>query len=96
MSRNNYFIVLILMCCTFGGCQQYPQGVDHKQPNVILIMADDLGFETLTANGGESYQSPRLDQLAKEGIRFTHAYATPLCTPSRVQIMTGKYNFKAK
>lgn len=82
------------MCCTFWGCQQSPQGVDHKQPNVILIMADDLGFETLTANGGESYQSPRLDQLAKEGIRFTHAYATPLCTPSRVQIMTGKYNFR--
>lgn len=57
-------------------------------------MADDLGAETLGSYGGESYQTPHLDQLAAEGMRFTHAYATPLCTPSRVQIMTGKYNFR--
>lgn len=63
-------------------------------PNIILIMADDLGYETLTCNGGESYETPHLDQLAASGARFTRAYATPLCTPSRVQIMTGQYSFR--
>jgi arylsulfatase A-like enzyme len=57
-------------------------------------MADDLGFETLSVNGGESYNTPTLDKLAKQGTRFTNVYSTPLCTPSRVQIMTGKYNFR--
>lgn len=57
-------------------------------------MADDLGYEVLESNGGTSYTTPHLNQLAEKGVRFTHAYAMPLCTPSRVQIMTGKYNFR--
>ena len=65
-----------------------------RRPNVILIMADDLGYETLGANGGTSYRTPRLDALAESGMRFAHAHSTPLCTPSRVQLMTGKYNFR--
>jgi arylsulfatase A-like enzyme len=63
-------------------------------PNVILIMADDLGYECLGCNGSTVYKTPRLDQLAETGVRFTHAHSQPLCTPSRVQIMTGKYNFR--
>ena len=65
-----------------------------QKPNIILIMADDLGYEALGAYGGSSYKTPNLDQLAKDGMRFNHCYSTPLCTPSRVQIMTGKYNFR--
>jgi arylsulfatase A len=63
-----------------------------RRPNVILIMADDMGYECLAANGGETYKTPRLDQLAKTGIRFEHCHSQPICTPSRVQIMTGIYN----
>ncbi len=66
----------------------------QSQPNIILIMADDLGYETLEYNGGSSYITPNLNALAGTGVRFTRAYATPLCTPSRVKIMTGKYNFR--
>lgn len=62
------------------------------RPNIILILADDLGYEALGAYGGSSYKTPNLDQLADEGMRFNYCYATPLCTPSRVQLMTGKYN----
>lgn len=65
-----------------------------QKPNIVLIMADDLGYETIGANGGTSYQTPVLDKLAENGIRFEHCYAQPLCTPSRVQIMTGKYNIR--
>lgn len=64
------------------------------RPNVLMIMADDLGFETLNCNGGTSYKTPNLDRLAREGVRFTHAYAQPLCTPTRVQLMTGQLNFR--
>jgi len=62
------------------------------RPNVILIMADDMGFECLSTYGGQSYETPRLDRLAAEGVRFDHCYSTPVCTTSRVQIMTGRYN----
>jgi len=66
----------------------------ERRPNVILIMADDMGYECLSSNGSLSYQTPVLDELAKEGIRFTRCFSQPLCTPSRVKIMTGKYNFR--
>lgn len=61
-------------------------------PNIILIMADDLGYETLGCNGGVSYPTPNLDRMARQGVRFEHCYSQPLCTPSRVKLMTGKSN----
>jgi arylsulfatase A-like enzyme len=67
---------------------------EPKQPNIILIMADDLGYETLGANGGTSYRTPQLDGLASGGIRFTNCFVQPLCTPTRVQIMTGRCNVR--
>lgn len=65
-----------------------------KKPNVVLILADDLGYETLGCNGGLSYKTPVLDQLASQGIRFTQCYSNPLCSPSRLSLMTGQYNFR--
>ncbi len=62
------------------------------RPNIILMMADDMGYECVRANGGETYDTPRLDRLAATGIRFEHCHSQPICTPSRVQIMTGIYN----
>ena len=63
-----------------------------SRPNVIVIMADDIGVEGLNCYGGTSYRTPRLDEMAAEGQRFTHAYAQPLCTNTRIQLMTGLYN----
>ena len=63
-----------------------------SRPNIVLILADDLGYETIGANGGTSYRTPVLDKLAATGARFTQAYAQPLCTPTRVQLMTGFSN----
>ena len=64
------------------------------KPNLILIMADDFGYECITANGGQSYQTPNLDRLAATGIRFEQCHVQPLCTPTRVQLMTGRYNVR--
>jgi arylsulfatase A len=57
-------------------------------------MADDMGYECLSCNGSTEYLTPNLDRLAAEGIRFEHCYSQPLCTPSRVKIMTGQFNYR--
>ena len=57
-------------------------------------MADDIGIEAMTCYGGESYDMPHLDRMAKEGMLFTHATSQPLCTPTRLEIMTGKDNHR--
>jgi arylsulfatase A len=64
------------------------------KPNIILLMADDMGYECLSSNGSISYNTPVLDKLAKEGIKFNYVISQPLCTPSRVKILTGKYNYR--
>ncbi len=64
------------------------------RPNVILVMVDDFGYECITANGGESYQTPNIDALAATGVRFENCHVQPLCTPTRVQLMTGRYNIR--
>lgn len=66
----------------------------EAKPNIILIMVDDFGYECLTANGGQSYQTPNLDRLAATGMRFEQCHVQPLCTPTRVQLMTGLYNVR--
>ncbi len=65
-----------------------------QRPNIILIMADDIGSECFGSYGGLSYSTPALDEMAANGVRFDYCFAQPLCTPSRVEIMTGKYNFR--
>jgi arylsulfatase A len=64
-----------------------------KKPNIVFILCDDLGYECLNCYGGTSYKTPNIDALAASGIRFRSAYATPLCSPSRVELMTGRYGF---
>lgn len=61
--------------------------------NIILILADDLGVEAINAYGGE-YRTPNVDRLAAEGTRFANAHAMPLCSPSRVRLMTGQENWR--
>ena len=65
---------------------------DVRDPNIVLIMADDVGYEAFGSYGSTQYRTPRLDELASAGVRFTHAYSKPVCTPSRVALMTGKSN----
>lgn len=66
----------------------------HQQPNIVLLMADDMGFECLSIHGSLSYETPFLDELARKNIHFLQAHSQPLCTPSRVKIMTGRYNYR--
>lgn len=82
-------ILFVLLTCF--GAVNLPAA---DRPNILLVMADDIGIDGLGCYGSESYQTPNLDRLAEGGVRFTHAYSQPLCTPTRVQLMTGKYNHR--
>jgi arylsulfatase A len=88
------FILRVAALCLLVSSALTTTAAEAKKPNVILIMADDLGYETIGANGGTSYPTPELDKLAANGVRFTQCYVQPLCTPTRVQLMTGKYNVR--
>jgi arylsulfatase A len=64
----------------------------RTQPNVILILGDDLGWTDLSCYGSELYETPHLDRLARDGVKFTQAYsACTVCSPTRAALLTGKY-----
>ncbi|MEJ8820318.1 sulfatase [Lacibacter sp. H407] len=66
--------------------------VAQQKPNIIYIMTDDLGYADLSCYGRKDYQTPHLDKLAAQGMKFTQAYAAaPVCTPTRTAFMTGRY-----
>lgn len=86
-----WMFVLLACCAPRAVAAERSATEDAKRPNVVLIMADDLGIECLRSYGGRSYDTPHLDRLAEQGLRFTHCFANPYCSPSRAQILTGRY-----
>jgi arylsulfatase A len=64
------------------------------KPNIILILADDLGIGNVSCYGADHFKTLRIDALASGGIRFDHCYAQPLCGPSRAELLTGRYAFR--
>ncbi len=70
------------------------QSFTAEKPNILFILADDIGQEVLECYGGQSYPTPHLNELARTGMKFNHAYSMPVCHPSRITIMTGKYPFR--
>ena len=87
MSKTNLFTLLFLSIFIFSCSTQ------KKQPNFVFILVDDLGWADVKCNYPESfYDTPNIDQLAKNGVRFTNAYAAnPVCSPTRAALMTGKH-----
>lgn len=67
-------------------------GQAADRPNFVIVLADDLGYAALSCNGGALVQTPNLDRLATEGLRFTNCHVQPLCTPTRVGLLTGRGN----
>lgn len=72
----------------------FAQDPPLNKPNIILILGDDIGYSALTVNGGQSYQTPRLDSMARNGMNFKQCRSTPLCSTSRNTLLTGKYNLR--
>lgn len=92
-------LAAILPIVALTGCQtksetQSGQPAANERPNIILIMADDLGYSDLGCYGGE-IQTPNLDSLANNGLRFSQFYNTSRCCPTRAALLTGLYNHQA-
>ena len=87
------FLSLIVNWLAIGLSVQCLAG---RKPNVLLIMADDVGLEPIGCYGGESFDTPQVDALAGKGMRFEHCYSMPVCHPSRLALMTGRYPFRLK
>ena len=83
---RNIFILFFIFCFNFLSAQK------DARPNIIYIMADDLGYADLSCYGRKDYQTPNLDKLCAQGVKFMNAYAAaPVCTPTRVAFFTGRY-----
>jgi arylsulfatase A len=82
-------ILLSTLSCVVSAAE-----ITGTKPNVVFILADDLGVECLSAYGGTSHKTPNIDRLAKEGMRFTKSFSHPFCSPSRGSLLTGRYPFQ--
>lgn len=85
MLRFLLFFGLLTCCIAFS---------NPNKPNIIFFFADDIGYETLNCYGGLDFQTPYLNQMAKEGMLFEKMYTNPVCTPSRVSLHTGLHSFR--
>src|SRR3954453_15528456 len=83
-------LVIVLLLATFAASRPAPAA--GRPPNVILILADDLGYSDVGSYGARDFSTPHLDRLAREGVRFTDFHvAQAVCSASRAALLTGCY-----
>ncbi len=83
--------LIAFLLATFMGCLVCQAA---EKPNIIHIVADDLGWKDVGFNGSMDIKTPNLDKLAAEGAKLSHFYVQPMCTPTRAALMTGRYPFR--
>jgi arylsulfatase A-like enzyme len=85
------FVALALLAAPLAAAGPPPPAVSPASPNFVVIYADDLGYGDLSCHGSATIATPRLDRMAREGVRFTEGYAaSPFCSPSRAALLTGR------
>ena len=94
MIKRLTWILLVAAILLQSENQRSSAAEARKRPNILLILSDDVGDEVLGCYGGTQVKTPYLDKLAKTGVRFTHCYAMPVCHPTRICLLTGKYPFR--
>lgn len=93
-----YFVLVGILSLTLFGhsCKRRTNQDQESSPNIILIMADDLGYGDIGCYGNKNIQTPALDKIAREGMKFISYYSNgPVCTPTRASLMTGNYPQRA-
>lgn len=84
--------ILVVSIFMISGCQNAKRDIQASKPNVIIILADDLGYADVGFNGSTEIPTPNIDRIAKEGVVFTNGYVTySVCGPSRAGLITGRY-----
>ncbi len=95
MNRPDNSCIRAVLCLSLLGIidgSADATAAERSRPNVLLIVADDLGWADLTCYGSSFHRTPHIDELATQGVRFTQAYAaSPVCSPSRAAILTGRW-----
>ncbi|MEQ9440015.1 MAG: sulfatase [Cyclobacteriaceae bacterium] len=93
MLKHNLSILLVLLGMNLlWSCQPAEEASEASRPNVLFILADDLGYHDLSSTGSPYYETPNIDRIAQEGMQFTQGYAAcQVCSPSRASIMCGKF-----
>lgn len=91
-----YAITTVTFCCSLGPpCSAQQTQADKARPNIVFILADDLGWRDMSNEGSTFYETPHIDRLANSGMKFTRGYAAcQVCSPSRASILTGTYPTK--
>ena len=97
MSYNGIWLVATCLGVFYATVNPTAAAPTTSQPNIVIILADDLGYGDLGCYGATKIKTPNLDRLAAEGVRFTQGYApSSTCTPSRFSLMTGEYAWRQK
>ena len=104
MTALKNYAILCITGITLTACNQKPdksnqtnEDREFEKPNIVFIIADDLGWQNLGCYGSDYYQTPNIDKLAREGTMFTNAYAScTVCSPTRAAILTGKHPARLK
>lgn len=89
--KLTFLYIILLYCC---GCNQQ-QPTEISQPNILLLLTDDMGYGDVQHAGNPFVQTPNLDRLAKASTRFKYFYVSPVCAPTRASLLTGRYHQRA-
>lgn len=87
-------MMILLWAVFFPGFIPLSEAAESRPPNIVFIMADDLGKDWIGCYGADNIETPEIDQLADEGLKFHNVYSMPQCTPTRATLLTGQYPFR--
>ena len=84
----NIFGALLIVICL--GCQYQ----NEKSPNVIIILTDDQGWGDISIKGNQDLSTPNIDKLGRTGVQFDRFFVSPVCSPTRAELLTGRYHVR--
>jgi arylsulfatase A-like enzyme len=91
-------LIIVAVSLSQSICHVFAEDLINKpcRPNIVLILADDMGYGDLGVHGNRQIRTPQLDRLAAESVELTSFHVSPVCTPTRASLMTGRYNFRTR
>ena len=89
---KKYSVIILLLVCIMGGCTSSNKGGEPIKPNIVLIISDDQGWGDLSVHGNENIRTPNIDALGFDGASLTNFYVSPVCSPTRAELLTGRYH----